>query len=59
MFTAKLEGKVLTVTMDVAEYVSASGKSTVIASTSGNKATDILYNGKPVIIGLNAYISNK
>jgi len=28
----------------------------VVASTRGNKETDIKIDGKPVIIGLNAYI---
>jgi len=35
---------------------SASGKSLVIASSYGNKTTDCEYEGKPIIIGLNAYV---
>jgi hypothetical protein len=35
---------------------SASGKTLVVASTRGNKTTDLLIDGKPVVIGLNAYI---
>ncbi len=35
---------------------SASGKTLVIASTHGNTATTATVNGKPVIVGLNAYI---
>lgn len=35
---------------------SASGKTLVVATTSGNKTTEATVNGKPVIIGLNAYI---
>jgi hypothetical protein len=34
---------------------SASGKSLVIASTAGNQATTATHDGKPVIIGVNAY----
>lgn len=34
---------------------SGSGKTMVIASTSGNRAVDATYNGEPVILGLNAY----
>jgi len=36
---------------------SASGKTLVVASTNGNKPTEVLVNGKPVVIGLNAYIN--
>jgi len=35
---------------------SASGKTLVVASTRGNKETDVVIDGTPVIIGLNAYI---
>ena len=36
---------------------SASGKTLVVASSSGNKATAVIVNGKPVTIGVNAYIA--
>jgi hypothetical protein len=35
---------------------SSSGKTLVVASTRGNAVTTAEVNGKPVIIGLNAYI---
>ena len=35
---------------------SASGKTLVVATTSGNIVTTAQVNGKPVIVGLNAYI---
>jgi hypothetical protein len=35
---------------------SASGKTLVVASTRGNAVTDVMIEGKPVTIGLNAYI---
>lgn len=35
---------------------SSSGKTLVVASTRGNAVTDIEIDGKPVTIGLNAYI---
>lgn len=38
---------------------SASGKTLVVATTHGNMKTDVLIQGKPVTIGLNAYIPNK
>jgi len=37
---------------------SASGKTLVIASSHGNQPTAAQVDGKPVIIGLNAYIRN-
>ncbi|NBJ14824.1 MAG: hypothetical protein FNP40_04475 [Dehalobacter sp. 4CP] len=35
---------------------SSSGKTLVVASTRGNVVTDVEIDGKPVTIGLNAYI---
>ena len=35
---------------------SASGKTLVVASSHGNQPTAAQVNGKPVIVGLNAYI---
>lgn len=35
---------------------SASGKTLVIASTHGNQPTGLNVQGKPVIVGLNAYL---
>ncbi|MHB8191447.1 MAG: hypothetical protein ACYDHP_13725 [Ferrimicrobium sp.] len=35
---------------------SSSGKTLVVASTRGNTVTTATVDGKPVIIGLNAYI---
>lgn len=35
---------------------SASGKTRIVASTSGNVATTVQVQGKPLVIGLNAYI---
>jgi len=35
---------------------SASGKTLVVATSGGNQATTAQVNGKPVTIGVNAYI---
>lgn len=35
---------------------SSSGKTLVVASTKGNIVTEVMVDGKPVTIGLNAYI---
>lgn len=50
--------KVLTITLPIEESISASGKSKVIASTRGNLVTSVMYEGKPLTIGVNAYIKN-
>jgi hypothetical protein len=36
---------------------SKSGKTLIIATSSGNVTTSCMVDGKPVIIGVNAYIS--
>ncbi len=52
----KLEKDTITITLPVSPRTSGSGKSTVIASTAGNKASEAMYNGKPVICGVNCYV---
>jgi len=57
MFTAEVKGNNLIVTIPLQEpKASASGKTLVVASTRGNQVTSAQVNGKPVVIGLNAYI---
>jgi hypothetical protein len=54
---ATIEGKELVVRIDLQEpRPSASGKTMVVATTSGNVVTTATVNGKPITIGLNAYI---
>ena len=54
----EVQGKNLVITIPLTEPTpSASGKTLVVASTHGNtEFPDAKVNGKPVIIGLNAYI---
>jgi hypothetical protein len=35
---------------------SSSGKTLSVASSNGNKPTEATINGKPVIVGVNAYL---
>jgi hypothetical protein len=35
---------------------SSSGKTLIVASTGGNVVTTAMVDGKPVVVGLNAYI---
>ena len=56
---AEIKNGILTIEIEVGKPTpSASGKTLVIASTHGNQPTAAQVNGKPVIIGLNAYIRN-
>lgn len=57
MLEAKIEGKILILTIPLQDpKPSASGKTLVVASTGGNITTTCKVNGQPVTIGLNAYI---
>ena len=55
--TATIENNVLMIKIDMQEPApSASGKTLVVASSHGNQPTTALVKGKPVTIGVNAYI---
>ncbi len=56
--TAEIKGKQLIITLDMEEELkpSASGKTLVVASTRGNVTTKTLIQGKPIVLGVNAYI---
>jgi hypothetical protein len=52
-----IEGKGLVIRIEMQEPTpSASGKTLVVATTRGNVQTDVTVAGKPVTIGINAYI---
>ena len=52
-----IKGNVLTIEIELQKpQASASGKTLVVASSHGNQATTATVDGKPVIVGLNAYI---
>jgi hypothetical protein len=49
--------RTVTIVMDLEEPTpSSSGKTLVVASTRGNMQTEAMLDGKPVIVGVNAYI---
>ena len=51
------ENKTLTLVLDLQEPTpSASGKTLVVATTHGNVPTEVQIQGKPVTVGVNAYI---
>jgi hypothetical protein len=56
--TASIEGDylVIRVPLNPTPVRSATGKTLVVASTHGNKQTEVEIQGQPVFLGLNAYI---
>ncbi len=52
------DGKTLAITVPVEEVIgpSSSGKTLIVASSHGNQATGVNINGKPLMLGMNAYI---
>ena len=58
--TAAIEGEylVIRVPMNAKPVPSSTRKSLVVASSHGNKQTEVEIQGKPVIVGANAYIQH-
>lgn len=58
MLTASIEGEylVIKVPLNSTPVRSATGKTMVVASSHGNKETEVEVQGKPVFVGVNAYI---
>jgi len=53
----KIENGFLVIKLPIqAPVPSSTGKTLVVASTHGNQQTAALIDGKPVIVGVNAYI---
>jgi hypothetical protein len=54
----ELKNKKLIITIPVNDkpMPSSSGKTLVVASSHGNQRTGVIIDGKPVIVGVNAYI---
>ncbi len=53
----KIENGKLIISIELQEPTpSASGKTLVVATTHGNMVTECVIDGKPVVVGLNAYI---
>ncbi|MBV5339047.1 MAG: hypothetical protein J0665_05735 [Deltaproteobacteria bacterium] len=56
--TVEIKGNKLYIEIDLEKPTpSASGKTLVVASSRGNSVTTAEVDGKPIIIGLNAYIN--
>jgi hypothetical protein len=55
-----IEGGILKIEMPMQTPTpSASGKTLVVATTRGNVKTGATVDGKPITLGLNAYIANR
>jgi len=53
----EIKGNELIITVEMQKPTpSASGKTLVVASSRGNQVTTAMVDGKPVVVGLNAYI---
>lgn len=53
----EIKGNELIITVEMQTPTpSASGKTLVVASSHGNQVTTAMIDGKPVVVGLNAYI---
>lgn len=53
----EIKGNKLCIEIDLERPIkSSSGKTLVVASTHGNVVTSVEVDGKPVTVGLNAYI---
>ncbi|MBU0707050.1 hypothetical protein KKG41_01625 [Patescibacteria group bacterium] len=58
MIKVEVKGNEMVITVPMGTPTpSASGKTLVVASSRGNQATDCIIQGKPVIVGFNAYIT--
>ncbi len=55
----EVKGNVLCIEIEMTKPTpSATGKTLSVASSHGNQPTTATVNGKPIVIGLNAYIRN-
>ena len=55
----EIQGNTLKIEIEMQKPTpSASGKMLVVASSHGNQPTAVQVQGKPVVVGLNAYIRN-
>jgi hypothetical protein len=56
--TASVEGEylVIRVPMNAKPTPSSTGKTLVVATSHGNKQTEVEIDGKPLFVGVNAYV---
>lgn len=54
--TVKGNKLIIEMDMEANPAPSKSGKTVVVASSHGNAPTTAQYNGKPIVVGVNAYV---
>ena len=52
----ELKDNVIVISIPISPRSSKSGKTLVVASSGGNQPTTAMYEGKPIIVGVNAYV---
>ncbi len=52
----EIKNNQLVISIPIEKRPSSSGKTTIVASTNGNVPTTVQVDGKPVVLGLNAWI---
>jgi hypothetical protein len=59
--TTKLEGKTLTVSIDIEDTLrdSSTGKTEIVASSNGPIKTEIIIDGRPVWVVVSAFVKKK
>lgn len=57
-FKAEIKGKKLHIEIDLESdpHPSSTGKTVIVASTRGNQATSVQIDGKPVFVGVTAFV---
>ena len=53
----EINGNELIVSLPISPRPSKSGKTILVASTSGNIKTTVEYDGKPITVSVNAYVA--
>jgi len=53
----EIKGNELIVSLPISPRPSKSGKTILVASTSGNIKTTVDYDGKPITVSVNAYVA--
>ena len=52
----ELKDNVIVISIPISPRSSKSGKTLVVASSGGNQPTTAMYEDKPIIVGVNAYV---
>jgi len=59
MFKAVREGDEIVIRVPIRKEPSKTGKTTLVASTHGNKESDLVVDGERVVVAVNCYIKRR